>query len=316
MRRRKPKTMSEPDENTAPARLPRAEVKRNRRTWWLWLIPIGAVGLCAWFLFRDYVATGPLITIQFDNADGLEANNTEVRYRGAKIGEVKTIALSGDNQAVRVQARLASSASQLARAGSVFWIVRPEVKLAGVTGLRTIISGEYITVRPGNGPRTNSFAGAPKEPQAEEPRALRIRLLSPEVASVKEQSPIFFRGVQVGEVTEIRLDDDARDVVMEARIHEKYTPLVRQNSVFWNAGGINFSFGLLHGAQLTAESASTLLTGGIEFATPPDMQEPAANGAVFRLYEKADDKWKSWTTPVPLGPSGNMTNTTDYSGMK
>ena len=301
--------MSKTEETAAPpAGLPRATIKKSRSTWWLWLIPVGAVALCAWFIFRDYVATGPLLTIYFENADGLEEKNTEVRYRGAKIGEVTTIDLTTNNSLVQVKARLAKSAAQLARGGSIFWIVRPEVKLGGVTGLRTIISGEYVTVRPGNGPRTNTFFAATKEPESDEPQALRLKLLSPDLGSLREQSPVFYRGVQVGEVLAVHLDADARDVVIEARIHREFTALIRKNSVFWNAGGINFSFGLFHGAQISAESPSTLLTGGIAFATPPEPAEPASDGAAFRLYPKPQDEWKTWMPTMDLPPATQPSN--------
>ena len=280
--------------------LPKAKIKKTRRAWWLWLIPLGALALCAWFIYRDYIATGPLITIYFQNADGLEENNTQVRYLGATVGQVKSFRLTKDNSRVEVKARLAGSAGQLARSGSVFWIVRPEVKLGAISGLRTIVSGEYIAVRPGNGPRTNSFVGAEGEPIPEQPRALQITLLAPNLGSLQERSVIYYRGIQVGEVLKYQLGNDAQEVKLEARIREEYAPLVRANSKFWNAGGLDFRFGLFRGAEISAESAKTLLSGGIEFATPNEPDAAASNGAVFRLYEKPDDAWKNWMPAINL----------------
>ena len=69
--------------------------------------------------------------------------------------------------------------------------------------------------------------------------------------------------------------------VVDAYIDQEYAPLVRMNSIFWNAGGINFHVGLFSGAKITAESAQTLISGGIDFATPPDFQKAATNGTVF-----------------------------------
>src|SRR6185312_13918991 len=119
---------------------------------------------CVWFVYRDYIATGPVITLYFQDASGLEENNTQIRFLGATVGQVKRLGITKDSQHVEVKARLAGSAAHLARAGTVFWIVRPELKIGAISGLRTIISGEYIAVRPGNGPRTNDFVGAAKEP--------------------------------------------------------------------------------------------------------------------------------------------------------
>ncbi len=104
----------------------------------------------------------------------------------------------------------------------------------------------------------------------------------------------------MSEVLDCRLSDDAREVVIHARIREEYAPLVRMNSKFWNAGGINIHIGLFSGANISAESAQTLISGGIEFATPPDFQNAATNGAVFNLNEKSDDEWETWSPAIPL----------------
>jgi paraquat-inducible protein B len=293
--------MNEPSHSPTPeASLPKAKIKKARPAWLLWLIPLGAALLCVWFVYRDFIATGPVITIYFRNADGIKEDNTPVKYRGTQVGQVKRLGLAQDNQHVKVSVRLAGSAKQLASAGSLFWIVRPELKVGGISGLRTIISGEYIAVEPGEGPQTNSFFAAEKAPLPEQPNALHITLLAPNLSSLQEQSPIFYRGIQVGEVLRYQLGADAREVVVEARIREEYKPLVRLNSKFWNAGGIDFRFSLFRGAQISAESPETLLGGGIEFATPPEVQEPATNGAVFPVYQKAEESWKKWTPAIEL----------------
>lgn len=160
--------------------LPSATIHKGRLSWGLWLIPLAAALLCVWFVYRDYVATGPLISIYFHNVDGVQIKNTSVTYLGAQVGQVRTIQLQKDNQYVKVQARLAGSAKNLARTGSVFWIVRPQLKVGAISGLGTIVSGVYIAVQPGNGPPTNSFVGVDKEPIPEEPGALHLVLLTPE----------------------------------------------------------------------------------------------------------------------------------------
>jgi paraquat-inducible protein B len=293
-----------PDDSKPQGTFPKAEIKKTRRAWWLWLVPLGALALCAWFVYRDYIATGPVITIYFHDASGLEENNTQIRLFGATVGQVKRLELTKESDRVRVKARLAGSAAQLAKAGTVFWIVRPEFKVGAISGLRTIISGEYIAVRPGGGARTNVFVGAESEPIAEEPGALHFTLLMAGLSSVQEQSSIYYRGIKVGEVLKYQLSNDAQGVKIQARIHKEYAPLVRVNSKFWNAGGIDFRFGIFRGAEISAESAKTLLSGGIEFATPTDAGAPASDGAFFRLYDKPDDAWRNWMPVIHL----NLTN--------
>jgi len=127
-----------------------------------------------------------------------------------------------------------------------------------------------------------------------------VLLLAPKLGSLQLRSPVFYREIQVGEVVSCRLSDDAREVVIHARIGEQYAPLVRMNSKFWNAGGINIHVGLFSGASISAESAQTLISGGIAFATPPDLQAVATNGVVFVLNEKSMDEWVNWSPAIPL----------------
>jgi paraquat-inducible protein B len=284
-----------------PARdLPHAKIETSRLSWLLWLIPVGAAALCVWFVYRDVVTKGPTLTLYFESAEGLQAENTQLLYRGAMVGEVKKIFLTKDQKHVEVKAQLIGSAKDLAREGSIFWIVRPEVKIGSISGLRTIISGEYIAVQPGTGVATNTFVGAEKEPIEEEPGALLFTLVSPDLDSVQEQSPIFYRGIQVGEVLSYQLGDTSRQVVMKARIHQEYAPLVRQDTKFWNAGGLSIHAGLFKGIQIQAESPKTIISGGIEFATPPDALKPVTSGATFVLNAKAQDEWKTWSPAISL----------------
>src|SRR5579863_917623 len=115
--------------------LPQAVISRSQKSWAVWLIPAGSVLLCLWFVYRDYVATGPLVTITFPNADGLEEKNTPLRFRGVQVGQVKSIQVSKDRQSAEVVVRMTGSARDLTRAGSLFWIVRPELTVSSISGL-------------------------------------------------------------------------------------------------------------------------------------------------------------------------------------
>lgn len=293
--------MAEDPKNARLAQaLPRAKIKRSRLSWFLWLVPLGALALCGWFIFHDYIATGPVISLYFQSVEGLEEENTPIEYRGAQVGRIKTIQLTKDHGQVVVKARLAGSAANLARAGSTFWIVRPEVKVGAISGLRTLVTGEYIAVEPGTGPRTNSFVAVQKPPSPQPGAGLEIALVAPHLESIQEDSPVFYRGVQVGQVLRYQLSPDAREIVMRVLIQREYATLVRLNSKFWNAGGLNVRVGLLKGLEISAESAKALLVGGIEFATPPEVEAPAPEGTVFQLHEKPEETWKKWSPKIPL----------------
>jgi paraquat-inducible protein B len=286
--------------NEAMHHLPKAKIQKDPLSWFFWALPVAAAGLCCWFVFHDFVFAGPTITIYFQDAQGLQEQNSMVRYRGIKIGNIESLKIAGDGKTVAVKAKLDHSARDVARQGSLFWIVRPELKLGAVSGLQTIVSGSYINVQPGSGARTNIFTGVAEAPIVQQP-GMDVTLLANTLDSLENQSGIFYRGVQVGEVTGLHLDDSARFVVVTARIWQEYAPLVRHDSQFWNAGGINAHVGLFSGLQISAESAATLVSGGIAFATPENYGPAATNGTVFFLNEKPDPKWQNWGPQIPLG---------------
>jgi paraquat-inducible protein B len=279
--------------------LPKAKIEKDFMTWFIWLLPVAAAALCAWFVLHDFVFSGPTITIYFQDADGLQEKNTMVKYRGITVGQIVSLQLTDKSQCVAVRAKLNYSASDLARQGSIFWIVRPELKLGAISGLRTIVSGNYITVQPGDGDRTNAFTGAEQAPIIPVP-GITITLLSDDLGALQNQSEITYRGIQVGEVLDFRLGDNARYIVVHARIHQNYAPLLRVDSEFWNAGGISAHLGLFSGLNISAESAQTLISGGIAFATPEAYGPPATNGSVFYISEKEDTAWESWNPIIPL----------------
>jgi paraquat-inducible protein B len=285
--------------NEIPCAPPKAKMTKSRMSRLLWFIPLAAALLCAWYVSRDILFAGPIVTIYFENVDGLQEQNSLVQYRGEKIGEVQSLQLTQDRRHAIVKIQLDATAGNLARQGSVFWIVRPEFKPGSVSGLGTLVSGNFINVQPGDGVPTNIFTGAEKEP-IEPVQGLDVLLLTPKLGSLQLRSPVFYRDIQVGEVVSCRLSDDAREVVIHARISEEYAPLVRMNSKFWNAGGINIHVGLFSGASISAESAQTLISGGIAFATPPDLQAVATNGLEFSLNEKPADEWLKWSPAIRL----------------
>lgn len=280
--------------------LPKAKIQKDVFTWFFWALPVAAALMCGWFLLHDFVLAGPTVTIYFQDAQGLQEQNSMVKYRGIRIGDVETLSLDENAKNVIVRAKLDHSAGDVARQGAVFWIVRPQLRLGAVSGLQTIVSGSYIEVQPGNGAPTNIFTGVAQAPITPEP-GIMITLLADDLGALENQSPVYYRGLQVGEVMDFRLADNARYVIVHARIRQEYAALVRTNSEFWNAGGINAHLGLFSGLNISAESAAALVSGGIAFATPENYGGPATNGSVFYISPKEDPAWDNWNPKIKMG---------------
>ena len=256
---------------------------------------------------------GISITIAFKTGQGLRAGGTEIKYLGMTVGKVKTVGLGGDMRGVTATARLDSSASALARKGAQYWLVKPEVGLKGVTGLETIITGAYIQARPGQGAPTTTFVALdrpPVEEVAPEAPSLEVVLRADRLGSLKPGSPVYYRQIKVGQIESHALAATADGVLIHVNIRHEYAPLVRENTVFWNASGIGMELGLT-GAKIRTESMATILGGGVAFATP-DGKSPwllrfreklapqVSNGAAFKLHRTLEKKWLKWDPEIPL----------------
>ncbi len=281
--------------------LPRARVARRR---WaaatIWAIPLVAV-LVAGYLIYDRVSDyGPEITIRFRDGSGIKVTQTPIRYRGVQVGEVTGIALSEDHQHVEVKARLQRSAASIARAGSVFWIVRPEVGIGNISGLSTVITGPEIQALPGAGEPSSRFTGLESAPAGLELAGLKILVRTSYLGSLQRHSPVYYRGVEVGVVQDASLAPDAAAVHVHVLIRQPYAPLVRANSVFWNASGVSVSGGLVRGVEVKLESLRSLAAGGINFATPNANARPAREGQVFPLHATGRKEWLTWAPRIKL----------------
>lgn len=159
--------MTEPRDDAEPSdALPKAGVRRRRWSFpVIWLVPVAAAIVAGHLVYGRLQELGPTITIKFKEADGVKTGQTEIRYRGVPIGEVREIELSEDGEHVLVTARLHRSAASIAREGSVFWIVRPEVGPSSITGLSTVLTGPYIQVLPGTGKPKSEFVGLDRPPR-------------------------------------------------------------------------------------------------------------------------------------------------------
>ena len=282
--------------------LPKAHVRRRRLFNLAWIIPIIAAAVAGWLIWERMKDRGPEVTITFSDGGGLRVGLTPVKYRGVVIGEVSDIALSNDHQKVLVRARLQRGAAGLAREGAVFWIVRPQVGFGNITGLNTVLTGPEIHVLPakGNAPQKLEFAGLDSAPVGLEAAGLKIILRAERPRSIRPNTPVNYRGVEVGMVQKLDLGPNSMSADIHVLIFERYAGLVRQGSAFWDTSGVNVRGGLLKGIEVDIESLRTIATGGIEFATPSEKAARVKPGTVFFLHDKPKEEWMSWLPRIPI----------------
>ncbi|GJM24397.1 MAG: hypothetical protein DHS20C16_08120 [Phycisphaerae bacterium] len=294
---------SQENADNGSTELPSAVMRPEGRSSLIWIVPLLALILVGWIGYRAWYLRGTVITIHLDEGYDLRAGD-DVRYRGIAVGTIRSVVLGRNLDGIEIEAALHSNASGLARAGSRFWVVRPQLDVTGVAGLETIVGPRYLAVIPGDGPPSDRFVGLNDPPFVEsiEPGDLEITLATPRRGSLRAGAPVLYRQVQVGTILSVGLASDSASVEARVRIHKPYVRLIRPETQFWNAGGIDATFGI-RGMSIQTESIESLLAGGVGLATPPFAGEVVRNGHRFRLADDADEEWLAWEPAIPIGSS-------------
>ncbi|SDY42965.1 PqiB family protein [Pseudomonas sp. NFIX28] len=260
----------------------------------IWILPLLALVIGAWLAWRAYDEAGPIIQVRFESGDGIQAKKTEVLYKGISVGKVVELNVSDDIKGVLASIEMTKETEKYLNEDTHFWLVKPRVSLAGVTGLETLVSGVYIAVDPAKGDKgdqgVRSFTALKEPPpMSEKVPGLHITLKAERLGSLEQGSPVFYKQILVGQVKSFQLGEDQRTIEIRVHIEPTYADLVRKHTRFWNASGISISGGL-SGFKVRSESLLTLAAGGISFATPDNHRDspPTDTSKPFRLYEDYD----------------------------
>ncbi|ASI90994.1 PqiB family protein [Vibrio mediterranei] len=253
-----------------------------------------------WKLYQDFNSArkfGQSITLYTTTTDQQVRKGMPLKYQGVKVGEVMLTVPDFDKERVEVIARiLPEYVNQLTTSGTYYWMVKPQIGLNGVKNLSAIVS-QYIAVEPGKGKASKVF-DLNDFPKVE--NGVEFTLQSETRGSIKPGTPILYRDIEVGRVTDVELGTFADRVISTIQIDPHYAYLVRSNSVFWNVSGLDVQIGL-SGANIKAGTVDSLIRGGITFSTPEgkQLQPQAEAGQSFYLNKSAEENWKKWRTPIP-----------------
>lgn len=281
-----------PTDPTAQASIPEPDVQRGKRLSIVWLIPLLAALIGIWLTVKTIRETGPTITIVFKSAEGLVPGKTEIKYKDVTVGKVENIQLSQDLTQVLITASMSPEMSAHLTQDTLFWIVRARVAVGEVSGISTLLSGAYIGMMPGdNGKTVNRFQGREKPPAIfRDTPGRQFKLRAEQLGSLDIGSPVYYRQVKVGRVTNVEMADDGTGVLLEVFVEAPYHDQVKRGSRFYNASGLNMQISA-DGVRVDTPSLVSLLVGGVSFFTADDLKptpEPPADH-VFTLYNNRDD---------------------------
>lgn len=277
------------------------DLKATKRWNLVWVIPILAVFIGSWMIWKNISSKGAEIQIHFETADGIIAGKTEIKCRSVTVGKVTKVELAKDLQSVAVTCTMNVDTDHLLRKGTLFWVVRPRVSAADVSGLGTLLTGVYVELDPGDGAQgSRKWMGLETPPATSKSvPGLRMTLVTEDGGSLSAGAPIYYRGFEVGRIESRKLDSEGRRISFSAFIGEEYQTLVHSNTKFWNTSGVDISAGV-DGLKLRTPSFQSMVSGGVSFALlEGDSPGPQAqDGSVFDLHEDAESATSSTFEPT------------------
>ncbi|MFA5664630.1 intermembrane transport protein PqiB [Castellaniella sp.] len=277
---------------------PRMRPGRTIHWSWVWLVPLLALAVGLSLLASVWVRSGPVITISFSSAAGIEAGQTKLRYRNVVVGEVSAVRVAPDREHVLVDVQLQrEGAEYITQKDAKFWVVEPRVSISGVTGLDTLISGVYLSVDAplalSDSAPVHHFTGLKYPPEViSGQQGTRFVLVSNTLGSLRVGARVFYRRIDVGRVVAYDMADDGQSVRLQIFVEAPYDAYVTSDSRFWNDSGIDMTISA-NGVELRTSGLSAILDGGISFAPADEAttfdgvasRVPARPGTEFTLFE-------------------------------
>lgn len=273
--------MTDSADNPSPIVTPKARFSV------VWLLPLIAAIIGAGMVYQQWQNKGVEIVIVFDNAKGLEAKKTHVKFRDVVIGTLQKIRFSQDGYSIEAKVEIEKNMQGYLHSDSQFWVVRPRIDSAGITGFGTLLSGAYINIAPGKSEYyAQRFVGLENPPiSSPTSQGIKLKLVSSGGKSLTVGNPVTYRGFEVGAVESVNFNIESRQVTYSIFIQAPYDGLITTNTYFWNSGGVSFAANT-DGITIDLASVESFLSGGVEFDVPNDLMlgERITQSQDFKLY--------------------------------
>ncbi|SNT74973.1 MlaD family protein [Paracoccus seriniphilus] len=249
----------------------------------IWLVPIIALIVTLAVAWNAYAERGALIEVEFADATGIVPGSTALRFREITVGQVEGVKFTDDLSHVAVQIRVDKDIAPYIDADATFWIVRPQVTAQGVSRLDTVLTGSFIEGywdAEISEPR-REFVGVDRAPLVrEDAKGTWVKLSYESGEGLSEGAPIYYRGVQVGRMENLRLAEDGNSVLVDGFIQAPHDQRLTSATVFWDVSGFSVSLGA-EGIALNVNSLTSLLQGGVSFDTPVTGGKPVDTVEAF-----------------------------------
>lgn len=269
--------------------------KVKKSLYMVWVIPLVAIILASWMIYKYYSGLGEVIVVTVNDAAGFEIKKTPLIYRGVKVGFIKSMEIDKDdiskvNVSILVHKK---SFSHIAKSNSSFVKVSPKISSTEISGLSTIFSGSYIEVftksKNLSEIKKDKFQDhfiAIKKKEKSEYRGLEYIKLSYKNATIADGAPILYKKEAIGQVINHKLEKEQVSYI--AQIDEEYVDLIKEHTRFYKIKAIDVKASL-SGIDVQLDSLATLLSGGLSFVTDSNDSDRVDNSKTFAIFNSLDD---------------------------
>ena len=254
----------------------------------IWIVPLIAAIIALWLVYEHYSKLGPQIKIAFKNSGGLVAGQSVVKFRDVPIGKVTRIEIDNKTEGVIVYARVNKDAEAFLNETTKFWVVKPEVDYSGVRGLDTLLSGSYIAMYAKKGKeKKREFIGLDM-PFIDMNSGFYYVVKATFPVQVKVGTPLYFKGIKVGEIDNLALDMRSKDLIIILRVYKEYGDLINSSSKFWIQSLMDLKL-TDNRLEVNIAPLPILLLGAIAFDTKFDKKYDKGFSKIYNLYRSATD---------------------------
>ncbi len=145
----------------------------------------------------------------------------------------------------------------------------------------------------------DSFADAVRHVPQLKPGGIFVRLETEEPVSVISGSPVYYKNIQVGEITGVSLDTKKDKIVIKAFINRQYTRLLTTSSRFFLTSGLEMQGSIRSGIKVRTSPLASVVMGSVSFINSKKGKR-VKEWHVFRLYHDLESARGADYKPITI----------------
>ncbi len=229
-------------------------------------------------LYNDASDAERAIEIHFLLSNNSDINiGNAIYHNGIKVGKVITLKSQPDAIAI---AHVDPSIAELLREDTQFWIEKPQLSLTGAKNLRSLVTGNFIRLRPGAGKPATTFNLASSEQELRPSQTILIS--ANDGKGLKVNSKIYFKNYPIGHVAKVSFNQESKNIDLTVKIYNDFKDLIKRNSRFINLSSIDINAGI-GGINVSAGPLPSLIEGGIALINDTQFVDKPAKSH-YQLY--------------------------------